>query len=227
MLHRQSLVQAGPDSLRLSRPGQGILREPGRRYSRHAIGGRMERAMSLGAVPDADEMSIGGMWMPGRQVRTRRGRGVAVAWVTDKAFPAAGPMWADLGEKSTEPGLNGFRRAEEEFQRWPGLQPFLLSGLGVDSLGLSDRVGVRPDGLRPWDTGEKVSDPEDTTAIDRMDAAQVLEGWWRPPGEDELLLGLIKRSKRSRDMACRTLLLAGRMNPTPTSTNDLYRPSCH
>jgi hypothetical protein len=47
-------------------------------------------------------------------------------------------------------------------------------------------VGVRPDGLRPWDTGEKVSDPEDTTAIDRMDAAQVLEGWWRPPGEDEL-----------------------------------------
>ncbi len=58
--------------------------------------------------------------------------------------------------------------------------------MGVDSLGPKDRVGVRPDGLRPWDTGDKVSDPEDTTAIDRMDAAQVLEGWWRLPGEDEL-----------------------------------------
>jgi hypothetical protein len=29
--------------------------------------------MSLGAVPDADEMSIAGMWMPGQQLRTWSG----------------------------------------------------------------------------------------------------------------------------------------------------------
>ncbi len=34
------------------------------------------------------------------------------------------------------------------------------------------------------DTGE-VGDPEDTTAIDRMDVAEVLEGWWWAPSEDE------------------------------------------
>jgi len=39
---------------------------------------------------------------------------------------------------------------------------------------------------RPWDAGEQGSEPEDTTAIDAMDAAQVLEGWWWAPGEDEL-----------------------------------------
>ena len=141
--------------------------------------------MSLGAVPDADEMIIfGGLGLPGRQLRTRSG--VPVAWVTDKAFPAAGPMWADLSEKSAGRGLDGFRRAEGEFRRWPGLQPFLLSGLGVESMDPKDRAGVRPDGLRPWDTGEQVGDPEDTAAIDRMDAARLLEGWWGAPGEDEL-----------------------------------------
>ena len=132
----------------------------------------MERAMSLGAVPDADEMSIGGMWMPGRQKRTWSG--VPVAWVTDKAFSCAGLIWADLGEKSVGRGLNGFRRATEAFQRWPGLQPFLLSGLDGGT-------------ARPWDTGgEGVGEPEDTAAIDRMDAARLLERWWGAPGEDEV-----------------------------------------
>jgi hypothetical protein len=39
---------------------------------------------------------------------------------------------------------------------------------------------------RPWDTGEAVREPEDTDAIDRMDAARVLEGRWGAPGENEL-----------------------------------------
>jgi hypothetical protein len=41
-----------------------------------------------------------GMWCPGRQLRARSG--VPVAWVTDRAFYAAGMIWADLGEKSAE-----------------------------------------------------------------------------------------------------------------------------
>lgn len=129
--------------------------------------------MSLGAVPDADEMSISGMWMPGRQLRTWSG--VPVAWVTGKAFSAAGGAWADLGEKPAEPGLRGIRHAEEEFRKWPGLRPFLLSGMSDEP-------------ARPWDTGEAVREPEDTEAIDRMDVAQVLEDRWdgHAPGEDEL-----------------------------------------
>jgi hypothetical protein len=54
-----------------------------------------------------------------------------------------------------------------------GLQPFLLSGMDGGT-------------ARPWDTGEAVSEPEDTSAIDRMDAAQVLNGWWWGPSENEL-----------------------------------------
>ena len=128
--------------------------------------------MSLGAVPDADEMIIfGGMGLPGRQLRTWSG--VPVAWVTDRAFYGAGPTWADLGEKPTEPGLNGFRRADETFRKWPGLQPFLLSGMSDE-----------PE--RPWDPGEAVREPEDAAAIDRTDADCVLEGRWGAPDENEL-----------------------------------------
>src|SRR5215471_3649146 len=44
--------------------------------------------------------------------------------------------------------------------------------------------------LRPRETGERfdeqVSEPEDTAAIDTMDVAEVLDGWWWGPEEDEL-----------------------------------------
>jgi len=139
----------------------------------------MERVMSVGAVPDADEMLIGGMGMPGRQIRAASGgrlqAGKPVAWVTDKAFSGAGAIWADLDEKPAEPGLSGYRHAEKTFRKWPGLRPFLLSGLDGGT-------------TRPWDTGEGFSEPEDTTAIDAMDAARVLEGRWaaRFPSEEEL-----------------------------------------
>jgi hypothetical protein len=69
----------------------------------------------------------------------------------------SGHCWADLGEKSAKSGL----------------QPFLLSG-GDGGPG------------RPRDFGELVSDPEDTTAIEGVDAARELEWWWDAqfPGED-------------------------------------------
>jgi hypothetical protein len=118
----------------------------------------MERAMSLSAVPDDGEMYINGMWHAGRQLRAASG--VPVAWVSDSAL-GSGLVWADLAEESAESGL----------------QPFLLSNLDGGT-------------LRPELTGERfrarVSEPEDTTAIVAMGAAQVLEGWWDNPTEDEL-----------------------------------------
>jgi Domain of unknown function (DUF4253) len=116
----------------------------------------MERAMGLGAVPDDGEMYIAGTGMWHAGRQLRAASGVPVAWVSDRAVTSAGLIWADVAEKSAESGL----------------QPFLLSGLDGGT-------------ARPWDTGEQVGDPEDATAIDGMDAAQVLEGWWWVPSEDE------------------------------------------
>jgi hypothetical protein len=84
----------------------------------------------------------------GRQLRA--GSGVPVAWVSDNAI-GSGLVWAGSAEQCAESGL----------------QPFLL---------------CNPDGgtLRPELTrerfGEQAGEPEDTKAIDGMDAAQVLEG---------------------------------------------------
>lgn len=113
----------------------------------------MEGAMSLSAVPDDGEMYINGMWHAGRQLRASSG--LPVAWVSDSAL-GSGLTWADLAEKSAESGL----------------QPFVLYGVAFDAAGqLSERFG------------EQVSEPEDTTVIDGMDVAQVLEGWWWAPDE--------------------------------------------
>jgi len=65
--------------------------------------------------------------------------------------------WTDLRERSAESGL----------------QPFLLSPKDGGPAG-------------PYDIEEQISEPEDTTAIDTMDAAQVLDGWWWAPDEAEL-----------------------------------------
>jgi hypothetical protein len=111
--------------------------------------------MSTSAVPDDGEMRINGMWRAGRQLRAASGR--PVAWVSDSAL-GSGLTWADLGEKSAKSGL----------------QPFLLYGVGFEAATpLSEQFG------------EQVSEPEDTTAIDVMDVAQVLEGWWWAPDEGE------------------------------------------
>jgi hypothetical protein len=117
----------------------------------------MERAMSLGAVPDDGEVCIDGMWHAGRQLRAASG--VPVAWVSDRAL-GSGLVWAGLAEESAESGL----------------QPFLLSNL--------DDATVWPE-LTAERFRQQVGEPEDTAAIDRMDAAEVLEGWWWAPNEDE------------------------------------------
>jgi hypothetical protein len=135
--------------------------------------------MSLDAVPDADEMSIAGGWMPGRQLPAHSGSTplaqTPIVWVTDKPIGCAGAIWADLMEEPAEPGLDGYRAADETFREWPGLRPFLLSGLDGGT-------------ARPWDTGELFGEPEDTDAIDALDAGRLLAGWWedRVPSEDEL-----------------------------------------
>jgi hypothetical protein len=114
--------------------------------------------MSLPAVPDDDEMLIGGMWVPGRQVRARHsgaGSPAAVAWVTDRAFRGPGRYWASLGEDAATTGL----------------RPFLLSGLDGGT-------------VRPWDNGE-FSEPQDTAGIDGMDVARLLAGWWWDVPDEE------------------------------------------
>jgi len=111
--------------------------------------------MSLGAVPDDGEIYIAGSGMSYAGRQLRAASGVPVVWVSDRTV-GGGLIWADVAEKSARSGL----------------QPFLLRGLPGET-------------ARPWDTGEQVSEPEDTAAIDRMDAAEVLEGWWWSPSEDE------------------------------------------
>jgi hypothetical protein len=116
----------------------------------------MERAMSLAGVPDDGEMYIAGFGMWCPGRQLRAASGVPVVWVSDRAI-GGGLVWGDLAEESAESGL----------------QPFLLSGMDGGT-------------ARPWDTGEQVSEPEDTRVIDSMDAARVLDGWWRGPGKEEL-----------------------------------------
>ena len=69
----------------------------------------MERGMSLAAVPDDDELCIGGMWQPGRQLALPAG---CQCLGSGRAFDC-GLIWADLADESAESGL----------------QPFLLSGM--------------------------------------------------------------------------------------------------
>jgi hypothetical protein len=87
----------------------------------------------------------------------RAASGTPVTWVSGRPFPGAGLIWADLAEETAESGL----------------QPFLLSGMDGGA-------------ARPWDTGEQISEPEDTRVVDSMDAGQVLDGWWWGPSQEEL-----------------------------------------
>jgi Domain of unknown function (DUF4253) len=112
--------------------------------------------MSLSAVPDDGEMRVAGTGMSQAGRQLRAESGVPVVWVSDRAV-ASGLIWADVTAESAESGL----------------QPFLLSGMDGGT-------------ARPWDAGEQVGEPEDIGAVDSMDAAQVLDGWWWGPSEEEL-----------------------------------------
>jgi hypothetical protein len=111
----------------------------------------MEWTMSLDFVPDLDEMQIDGTWRPGRQVRALRSAGSRpVAWATDwGAFDTPGLNWASLSARGDSIGM----------------QPFLFTG---------PRGGL----ARPWDDGD-LGEPEDITAIDETDAAQILQQLWQ------------------------------------------------
>ena len=114
--------------------------------------------MSLGAVPDDGEVRIAGTGRSHAGRQLRAASGVPVVWVSDEAA-GSGVIWSALADRSATSGL----------------QPFLLSGMDVRA-------------ARPWDAGEQVSEPQDTAAIDTMDAAYELQWLWdtQAPSADEL-----------------------------------------
>jgi hypothetical protein len=113
---------------------------------------------SLAAVPDDDELFIGGIRLEGRQLCWQAWRDdppVPVAWVTGRPVRSAGMSWAELSKQALRTGL----------------QPFLLAGLD----GTTER---------PWDSGE-IGKPQDTGSIGQVDVTQVLaDGWWDVPEEE-------------------------------------------
>jgi hypothetical protein len=113
--------------------------------------------VGLVAVPDdSHQMLIGLHEVPGRQVRALDSPArPPVAWVTGQDVLGTGRQWAALRRDAA---------ATE-------LQPVLLSGLPGEA-------------ARPWDNGE-FSEPQDTAAIDRLDAAHLLGGWWWDVDEEE------------------------------------------
>jgi hypothetical protein len=108
----------------------------------------------VGVLPEDGEdlaFTIIGLPGPGRR---HGSQGRPVTWITDWTMTCAGATWARLSEKAAETGL----------------RPFLLA----------DMPG-KPG--RPWGTPGSTSDevidtPLDTTAIDRLDAAAILAGYW-------------------------------------------------
>jgi hypothetical protein len=109
--------------------------------------------MSAGVLPeDGEDLAFTiGLYGPGRR---HRSQGRPVTWITDWTQTGAGSTWAQLSEKASETGL----------------RPFLLADMAGEP--------GRPWGIPGVDGDEVISDPLDTTAIDRLDAAAVLDGYW-------------------------------------------------
>ncbi len=121
--------------------------------------------MSAGVLPEDGEdlaFTIFGLYGPGRR---HRSQGVPVTWITDWTQNSAGMKWAALSEVAGETGL----------------LPFLLT----DMAGQPGRPWGAPGGFGD----EVISEPLDFAAIDRLDAATVLAGYWwydeETFGEDE------------------------------------------
>ena len=110
--------------------------------------------MSVGVLPEDGEdlaFTIIGLPGPGRRHSSQCR---PVTWITDWTMTSAGTTWARLSEKAAETGL----------------RPFLLADMPGEP-------------GRPWGTPGSASDevidtPLDTTAIDRLDAAAILAGYW-------------------------------------------------
>jgi hypothetical protein len=126
----------------------------GSRIRQDLPAGNESDRLSMGVLPEDGEdlaFTIIGLPGPGRRHGSRGG---PVTWITDWTMTGAGVTWARLSEKAAETGL----------------RPFLLADMPGEP-------------GRPWGTPGSTSDeivdtPLDTTAIDRLDAATVLAGYW-------------------------------------------------
>jgi Domain of unknown function (DUF4253) len=115
--------------------------------------------VNVGALPeDGEDLAFTiGLYGPGRRHRSESG---PVTWITDWTQASAGTKWARLSDKAAETGLQSFLLAD-----MPG------------------KPG-RPWGPLGSDRGEVIDTPLDTTAIDRLDAAAILAGYWWADEED-------------------------------------------
>jgi hypothetical protein len=107
--------------------------------------------MSAGVLPEDGVAFNIGLYGPGRRHRCE---GRPVVWITDWTQNGAGTAWAGLNEQASETGL----------------RPFLLADM-------AGQPG-RPWGMPGSDHDEVTGDPFDTAAIDRLDAAAILAGYW-------------------------------------------------
>lgn len=115
--------------------------------------------MSVVAVPEDGAVRVGTVDLPvGRRVYGWSG-GAPRLWATSDPVPDAGRVWSELSSLSGDTGL----------------VPIVLSFLDGGHQG------------RPWDEDE-LSDPDDVTAVDRVNVAQALADNWSgnlPDEEDE------------------------------------------
>jgi hypothetical protein len=128
--------------------------------------------MVAGRLPDEGPVRLGPVSLPaGKLITGWHGGDHHVAWATVDPVPDSGRAWAALTDLHPQTGL----------------VPIVLDGLRVNTMFPRDRVGIRPDGLRPWDNGE-FTEPEDPRGADSVDIGPFLHAEWRcwvPPPDDD------------------------------------------
>jgi hypothetical protein len=107
-------------------------------------------------LPENGELQLGAIRLPaGRRIVAGYGSGGPAAWATTVPLADPGRIWQALSDLSPDTGL----------------VPFLLAGL--------DDTGGRP-----WDNNE-FSDPADISAVDELDAAELLAELWSGEFEED------------------------------------------
>jgi hypothetical protein len=129
--------------------------------------------MVAARLPEEGELRLGSVRLPaGRLINGWHGRDHHVAWATVEPVPESGRVWAALSELHPQTGL----------------VPIRLDGLRGDTMAPRFRVGIGPDGLRPWDNGE-FGKPEDPGEADSLEVGALLHDMWNrwvpPPDEDD------------------------------------------